>query len=182
MKKVRIKDDLTETKLKYDIVSEMQDMIGKVYHIDSEFSDSYVVDGWEFAKQDCEIVEDEDIKPIYTEHSVRIGKYVITYDYVKDMTAREIATMLVLLHNQQGITKQQIRDMAKDNEIRVGDKVFVNFTCKSDERASNGVRLDEEMLKYNHTIQVVERVNDKGCFLKNVPLNYAHEWLTKVVE
>lgn len=140
MKRVRIKEDLTKTKLKYDVVSNMRDMIGKVYHIDSEFPDSYFIGGWEFAKEDCEIIGD--VKPIYTEQSVRLENSVITYNFVEDMTTREIATMLLLL-KEQGFTKQQIRDMAKDNNIKVGDKVFINFTCESDERSSNGVRLDE---------------------------------------
>lgn len=179
MKKVRIKDDLRATEWEYGICDDMLKMRGNIYNVDEEDHESYYAGGYYFLKQDCEIVEDE--QPIYDDERVSIGHHIITYDFAEDCTPREIATMLLLLQ-KQGITKQQIRDMANDNKIKVGDKVFVNFTCESNDRASNGVRLDEEMLKYNHTIQVVCSVNDKGCFLKNVPFNYAHEWLTKGVE
>lgn len=177
--KVRIKEDLTKTKLKYGVVSDMREMIGKVYNIDSEYDHYYFVNDWQFAKEDCEIVEDT--QPIYDDEQVSIGQHIITYDFAKDCTSREIATMLLLLQ-KQGITKQQIRDMANDKKIKVGDKVFVNFTCNAGEEAKNGVNLHEEMLKYNHTIQTIEDKNLFGFEVKNTHWTFAEEWLTKVVE
>ena len=134
---------------------------------------------WEFAKEDCEIVEDE--RPVYDDEQVSIGQLAITYDYVEDMTQREIATMLLLLQ-AQGVTKQQIRDMANDSKIKVGDKVFVNFTCNAGERAKNGVYLTKEMMKYNHTIQTIENEHKFGFSVKDTHWTFAEEWLTKVVE
>ena len=181
MRKVRIKKDLSETELKFGIVSEMQDMIGKVYGIDREYPDSYIVNDWEFAKQDCEIVEDEIKQPIYTSTQVSIDHHTITYDFATDCTPREIATMLLLLQ-QQGITKQQIRDMINDNKIKAGDKVFVNFTCRAGERSKNGIYLNSEMLKYNHTIQTIRNENTNGFWVEDTHWTFSEEWLTKVVK
>ena len=179
MKKVRIKEDLTKTKFDCGFISEMEDMIGKIYNIDREYVYTYFVNGYYFSKQDCEIIEDE--QPIYDDKQVSIGHHIITYDFVEDMTQREIATMLLLLQ-KQGITKQQIRDMVNDSKIKVGNKVFVNFTCNAGERAKNGVLLNKEMLKYNHTIQKIEYENPFGFSVKDTHWTFAEEWLTKVKE
>ena len=167
------------TERKFGLVLEMIEMKGKIYNIDSEYDNSECVNDWEFAKEDCEIVEDE--QPVYDDKQVSIGHYIITYDFVEDMTQREIATMLLLLQ-KQGITKQQIRDMANDNKIKEGDKVFVNFTCNAGEKSKEGIYLRDEMLKYNHTIQTIANKNSHGFDVKNTHWSFAEEWLTKVVE
>ena len=179
MKKVRIKEDLRATEREFGLVLEMIKMKGEIYNIDREEPDSYRVGSYYFSKQDCEIIEDE--QPIYDDKQVSIRLHTITYDFVEDMTQREIATMLLLLQ-KQGITKQQIRDMANDNKIKEGDKVFVNFTCNAGEKSKEGIYLRDEMLKYNHTIQTIANKNSHGFDVKDTHWSFAEEWLTKVVE
>lgn len=178
MKKVRIKEDLSATEYEYGICDDMLKMRGNIYDITEEDHESYCAGGYYFLKQDCEIIKDE--QPIYDDEQVSIGSHIITYDFAKDCTPREIATMLLLLQ-KQGITKQQIRDMSNDS-IKVGDKVFVNFTCNAGEKSRKGVYLNYEMLKYNHTIQTIKYEHQFGFSVKDTHWSFAEEWLTKVVE
>lgn len=184
---VRIKEDLTKTKKDWGVTSEMRDMCGKVYTVRSESAETYCVKGWTFCKEDCEIIKDN--LPKYTADSVTMVddnyvKHTITFDFVKDLSTKEIATAMCLL-STLGYGKSNIQKMVKDDDtLKIGDKVFINFTCDVGQQSSNGVRLVESMLQYNHKVITIKEIIDNKFFqLEDCKYwSFAEEWLTKVVE
>lgn len=185
---VRIKKDLTKTKEKLGVTLDMKNMSGHIYIVEKEYDKEYAIDGYFFfCKEDCEIIEDN--PPKYTTNSVTMlndnyVKHTITFDFVKDLSTKEIATAMCLL-STLGYNKSDIQKMVKDNdELKVGDKVFINFTCDAGQQSSNGVRLVESMLQYNHKVMTIKEIIDNK-FFQLEDCNYwsfAEEWLIKVVE
>lgn len=62
--RVRINEDLTLTAKNFSVVSDMKVMKGKIYDVEEWVNNStpyYVVNGWNFDKRDCTIVDDYEL-------------------------------------------------------------------------------------------------------------------------
>lgn len=84
MKKIKILDDLESmraTALLYDINYTMFDMFGYIYNEDrfSENNGNYIIDGYSFAKESCEIIEIDD-RPILSGEQPEFAYYELSDD------------------------------------------------------------------------------------------------------